>query len=192
MSYEYLLPPSWKQQVGSWLAEDTPSFDYGGYIVGEVLREAFLFGKGSQPAVLAGSPFADEIFAHLDCKSVCLFSFLLLQLFKSFIRVEWHVKEGDTFEPVKHIATVKGKARFLLLGERVALNLLARCSGIATKSFNDSLFDLSLIIVFQVEKDERSGKKLRVQRYHSRNSKDNSWYVFMKDIPEMSVFDPSW
>jgi len=35
---------------------------------------------------------------------------------------------------VKHIATVKGKARFLLLGERVALNLLARCSGIATKS----------------------------------------------------------
>ena len=50
--------------------------------------------------------------------------------------MEWHVKEGDTFEPVKHIATVKGKARFLLLGERVALNLLARCSGIATKSFN--------------------------------------------------------
>ena len=53
------------------------------------------------------------------------------------------MKEGDTFEPVKHIATVKGKARFLLLGERVALNLLARCSGIATKSVNHSFFDLS-------------------------------------------------
>ncbi|KAF8812272.1 nicotinate-nucleotide diphosphorylase [Phlegmacium glaucopus] len=115
-SFEHLLPPTWKQQVAGWLAEDTPSFDYGGYVVGDVLREAFLFGKGSQPAVLAGSPFVDEIFAQLDCK------------------VEWHVKEGDTFEPVKHIATVKGKARFLLLGERVALNLLARCSGIATKS----------------------------------------------------------
>jgi nicotinate-nucleotide pyrophosphorylase (carboxylating) len=48
-------------------------------------------------------------------------------------RVEWHVKEGDIFEPVKHVATVKGKARHLLLGERVALNMLARCSGIATK-----------------------------------------------------------
>lgn len=48
-------------------------------------------------------------------------------------RVEWHIKEGDTFQPVKHIATVKGKARFILLGERIALNLLARCSGIATK-----------------------------------------------------------
>lgn len=41
---------------------------------------------------------------------------------------------------MKHIATVKGKARFLLLGERVALNLLARCSGIATKSLNHLLF----------------------------------------------------
>jgi len=47
-------------------------------------------------------------------------------------RVEWHVAEGDEFEPIKHIATVRGKARYLLLGERVALNILARCSGIAT------------------------------------------------------------
>jgi hypothetical protein len=46
--------------------------------------------------------------------------------------VEWHVAEGDEFEPIRHIATVRGKARYLLLGERVALNLLARCSGIAT------------------------------------------------------------
>src|SRR6267142_1265188 len=46
--------------------------------------------------------------------------------------VEWHVPEGDEFEPIRHIATVRGKARYLLLGERVALNLLARCSGIAT------------------------------------------------------------
>lgn len=37
------------------------------------------------------------------------------------------------FEPVKHVATVRGKARHILLGERVALNMLARCSGIATK-----------------------------------------------------------
>jgi nicotinate-nucleotide pyrophosphorylase (carboxylating) len=43
------------------------------------------------------------------------------------------MKEGDSFEPVKRVATVRGKARFLLLGERVALNVLARCSGIATK-----------------------------------------------------------
>jgi len=115
-SFEHLLPPSWKPQVIAWLAEDTPSFDYGGYVVGEVHREAFLFGKGAQVAVLAGSPFFTEVFAQVCCE------------------VEWHVKEGDTFEPIKHVATVRGKARHLLLGERVALNLLARCSGIATKS----------------------------------------------------------
>lgn len=43
------------------------------------------------------------------------------------------MKEGETFEPIKHVATVRGKARHILLGERVALNMLARCSGIATK-----------------------------------------------------------
>ena len=43
------------------------------------------------------------------------------------------MKEGETFQPVKHVATVRGRARHLLLGERVALNMLARCSGIATK-----------------------------------------------------------
>ena len=80
-SLEHLLPPSWKKQVADWLSEDTPSFDYGGYVVGDTWREAFLFGKGSQPAVLAGSPFVDEIFTQLDCK----LRFLLMQrLFKFF------------------------------------------------------------------------------------------------------------
>ena len=47
-------------------------------------------------------------------------------------RVDWHITEGTTFEPVKHCATVHGPVRKILLGERVALNTLARCSGIAT------------------------------------------------------------
>ncbi|KAI0796886.1 nicotinate-nucleotide diphosphorylase [Abortiporus biennis] len=114
--FEYLLPISWKSQVTAWLAEDTPSYDYGGFVVGEAEREAFLLGKGSQVAVLAGEPFFTEVFSQLGCQ------------------VEWHMQEGDTFEPVKHVATVRGKVRHILLGERVALNLLARCSGIATKS----------------------------------------------------------
>lgn len=67
-SYEYLLPPNWKRQVAEWLAEDTPSFDYAGYVVGEVQREAFLLGKGNQPAVLAGCPFVTEIFNQLGCE----------------------------------------------------------------------------------------------------------------------------
>jgi len=114
--FAHLLPPSWTSHVSAWLAEDTPSFDYAGYVVGEAEREAFLLGKGKQAAVLAGVPFFTEIFHQLGC------------------HVEWHMHEGETFEPVKHVATVRGKARHLLLGERAALNLLARCSGIATQS----------------------------------------------------------
>ena len=47
--------------------------------------------------------------------------------------VEWHMVEGAEFSPIAKVATVRGPARKLLLGERVALNALARCSGIATK-----------------------------------------------------------
>lgn len=52
------------------------------------------------------------------------------------------MKEGETFQPVKHVATVRGKARHLLLGERVALNMLARCSGIATKCDPTTIYEL--------------------------------------------------
>ena len=68
--YAHLLPPSWKTQVAAWLTEDTPSFDYGGFVVGEAEREAFLLGKGKQIAVLAGVPFFTEIFEQLGCKYV--------------------------------------------------------------------------------------------------------------------------
>ena len=66
--FAHLLPPSWKTQVTAWLQEDTPSFDYGGFVVGEVEREAWLLGKGTQTAVLAGRPFFNEVFAQLGCE----------------------------------------------------------------------------------------------------------------------------
>jgi hypothetical protein len=44
-TYAHLLPPSWSAVITSWLAEDTPAFDYGGFVVGEQESEAFLFGK---------------------------------------------------------------------------------------------------------------------------------------------------
>ncbi|BGO99750.1 Nicotinate-nucleotide pyrophosphorylase [carboxylating] [Rhodotorula toruloides] len=118
-TYAHLLPPSWKTVITSWLAEDTPSFDYGGFVVGEGEEEATLWGKSE--GVLAGVPFVDEIFAQLGCT------------------VEWHLAEGADVEPTKEmpkikVATVRGPARCLLLGERVALNTMARCSGIAWKS----------------------------------------------------------
>jgi nicotinate-nucleotide pyrophosphorylase (carboxylating) len=110
-----LLPPSWAQVIPQWLAEDCPSFDYGGFVVGSAPREATLWAKSA--GILAGRPFFDEVFRVLGCE------------------VQWFVEEGSEVgkqgEKVK-VATVKGEARKLLLGERVALNTLARCSGIAT------------------------------------------------------------
>jgi len=112
----HLLPPSWKKQIALWLEEDTPSFDYGGFVVGDSPAEAKLLAKSQ--GIVAGVPFFDEIFRILDCT------------------VQWHVKEGDEvgLEKKQHIATVKGPTRCLLLGERVALNTLSRCSGVATQS----------------------------------------------------------
>ncbi|KAH6630492.1 Quinolinate phosphoribosyl transferase [Chaetomium sp. MPI-SDFR-AT-0129] len=116
-SLEHLLPVSWKTQITAWLAEDTPSFDVGGFVVGDAQRSATLWGKSS--GILAGVPFFNEVFTQCGCT------------------VEWHAREGshvETHGGKTALATVRGPARGLLEGERVALNILARCSGIASKS----------------------------------------------------------
>lgn len=125
----HLLPPSWKTQVTAWLAEDTPSFDIGGFVVGEKASTATLLCKAE--GFLAGAPFVDEVFAQCGCT------------------VKWAFIEGAHLDPHRkgpgsddggdgggrlRVATVTGPARGILLGERVALNVLARCSGIATAS----------------------------------------------------------
>jgi len=115
----HLLPASWKTLITAWLAEDTPSFDYGGFVVGEAPRTATLWCKS--PGVLAGTPFFDEVFAQCGCT------------------VAWRQRDGADLAAVAAggrtaCAVVSGPARGVLLGERVALNLLARCSGVATRS----------------------------------------------------------
>lgn len=123
LAFRHLLPPNYSQTITEWLAEDCPSFDYGGFVVGEELKEASLWCKTS--GVLAGVPFFDEVFRQLGCT------------------VEWFFQEGAVIGDASQVhgktkvkaATVRGPARKLLLGERVALNTLARCSGIATASY---------------------------------------------------------
>lgn len=41
----HLLPQTYKRYISEWLEEDTPSFDYGGFVVGEEVSEAKLLGK---------------------------------------------------------------------------------------------------------------------------------------------------
>ncbi|XP_065831350.1 nicotinate-nucleotide pyrophosphorylase [carboxylating]-like [Oscarella lobularis] len=110
-----LSPLSLKTLASQWLAEDTPSFDYGGYIVGDKDEEAILWMKST--GVLAGCPFVSTVFDELKCE------------------INWTVAEGDYVDTTSgrvKVARVRGAARRLLLGERVALNCLARASGVAT------------------------------------------------------------
>ncbi|XP_071508110.1 nicotinate-nucleotide pyrophosphorylase [carboxylating]-like [Diadema antillarum] len=107
-----LSPAAISDLVQSWLREDIPSFDYGGYVVGEKEETAVLLCKS--PGVLAGVPFFNAVFRELGCE------------------VEWCKVEGTFLNPVCEVATVKGRARSILVGERSALNCLARASGVAT------------------------------------------------------------
>lgn len=69
---------------------------------------------------------ADGVIAGLD---VFARTFALLD---PATTVEATVADGDEVHAGQHLATVKGDARILLSGERVALNYLQRMSGIAT------------------------------------------------------------
>jgi len=46
----HLLPQTYKRYISEWLEEDTPSFDYGGFVVGEEMSEAKLLGKSEVSA----------------------------------------------------------------------------------------------------------------------------------------------
>ncbi|XP_052800634.1 nicotinate-nucleotide pyrophosphorylase [carboxylating]-like [Mya arenaria] len=107
-----LHPLTIRHLAREWLKEDAPNFDYGGFVVGEKEETAVLLLKSE--GVLAGKPFFDAIFKELDCT------------------VTWNIPEGTFLTPVNAVATVSGKVRQILLGERVALNIITRASGIAS------------------------------------------------------------
>lgn len=69
---------------------------------------------------------AHGVLAGLD---VAALAFVLLDQRAKVTRL---VEDGQVVEPKQTIATVEGPARALLTGERTALNLLQRMSGIAT------------------------------------------------------------
>ncbi|XP_008316081.1 nicotinate-nucleotide pyrophosphorylase [carboxylating] [Cynoglossus semilaevis] len=113
----HVIPPHTLTQLAKhWLAEDTPNFDPAGVCVGSQEVEAKLLCK-TPNSILAGSPFFTAVFTEVGCT------------------VDWIYQEGTNIGPgdVTVTAVVTGPARCLLLGERPALNCLARTSGIATR-----------------------------------------------------------
>ncbi|ODQ82144.1 hypothetical protein BABINDRAFT_165632 [Babjeviella inositovora NRRL Y-12698] len=119
-----LLPVNgrWATQVHEWLQEDVPSFDYGGYVVGDAVKSATLLMKSSE-CILSGVPFAAEVFRLCG------------------LEVEWLFTEGEYLTTANSdvkklaVARVTGPVKNLLIAERTALNILSRSSGIATQSY---------------------------------------------------------
>ncbi|XP_029706168.1 nicotinate-nucleotide pyrophosphorylase [carboxylating] isoform X2 [Takifugu rubripes] len=116
MAAHSIPPHTLTRLAREWLEEDTPNFDPAGVCVGLRDVEARLLCK-TPHSVLAGSPFFTAVFRELGCS------------------VHWLLQEGSETGPdgVTLAAVVRGPARCLLLGERPALNCLARASGIATR-----------------------------------------------------------
>jgi nicotinate-nucleotide pyrophosphorylase (carboxylating) len=71
-----------------------------------------------QAAVVAGLEVAESIFANLE----------------PGMELEAFVYDGDRVEQGQEFARIEGLAQVLLMGERVALNLIQRLSGIATET----------------------------------------------------------
>ncbi len=78
-----------------------------------------------EPGVVCGLPVAEAVFRALDPE----------------VRFEAVVGEGDHLRRADRVAVVEGSARAVLSGERTALNLLGRLSGVATmaRAFVDAV-----------------------------------------------------
>jgi nicotinate-nucleotide pyrophosphorylase (carboxylating) len=106
-----------EEEVRRALEEDAARRDCTTALLGDIGSTAAL-GRflTEAPAIVAGGPVVREVFLQLD----------------PTVQFEQHVVEGERAESCAVIAAVRGPARALLAGERVALNFLQRLSGIAT------------------------------------------------------------
>jgi nicotinate-nucleotide pyrophosphorylase (carboxylating) len=68
--------------------------------------------------VACGGPVFSRVFARVD----------------PALEVEWHVGEGTRVSANARLWTVRGRARSILMGERVALNFVQRLCAIATRA----------------------------------------------------------
>jgi len=99
------------------LIEDIPSEDISANAVipGDCISKCDLIAK--EEGIIAGLDIFKRVFTILGDVNVSLYN-----------------KDGDTVFPGEKIGELTGNTHNILMGERVALNLLGRMSGIATKT----------------------------------------------------------
>ena len=107
-----------KDRVKLALTEDL--YPYGDITSNLLKKDKIITAKliSNQKAIVAGLLFAKETFNQVDKK----------------IKFIVKKKDGSPVQKNSLIAIIKGQARSLLIGERVALNFLSHISGIATKT----------------------------------------------------------
>ncbi|MEV5030785.1 carboxylating nicotinate-nucleotide diphosphorylase [Paenibacillus sp. LPE1-1-1.1] len=122
-----------REQIRGWLAEDIGSGDITTEttIPRDSRSKAVIHVKES--GIIAGLPIAKLVFEVVDPSLAFL----------------PNVQDGDSVSKGTVIATVEGSTHSLLIGERLALNLMQRLSGIATKTraFVDALEGLPVRLV---------------------------------------------
>ncbi len=101
--------------VAAALAEDIGSGDLTAALIdADTVVGATIIAR--EPFVLAGHPWANEVFRQLDER----------------VQVDWYIEDGQHAEADDIICKLVGPARPLLSGERTALNFLQTLSGTAT------------------------------------------------------------
>lgn len=98
------------------LAEDVGTGDVTTQATIPVETQATARFKVKESGVIAGLAVAERVFAAVDPD----------------LRVRWTAADGDRVEPGDRPGQVQGRARSILVAERLALNLVQRMGGIAT------------------------------------------------------------
>ncbi|MEE9597370.1 MAG: nicotinate-nucleotide diphosphorylase (carboxylating), partial [Acidiferrobacterales bacterium] len=112
-----MLPTDIKEIVRQALAEDIGTGDLTARLI-EANTKANAHVITRDDAILCGAAWFDEVFRQLD----------------STITIEWHANDSDSIQSGQTICQVRGPARSLLSGERMALNFLQLLSGTATQT----------------------------------------------------------
>ena len=111
-----------------WLLEDIGRGDRTGQVLTAEVGKGKAVWVAKAPGIITGLPIAARVF----------------QLLSETVSFVAFISEGEQCQPGQVVAEIQGNFDALLMGERVALNLVTRLSGIATltRKYVEQITDL--------------------------------------------------
>jgi nicotinate-nucleotide pyrophosphorylase (carboxylating) len=113
-----LDPDAHREFLERALAEDRAADDVTTAALVDPARRAAADLVAKVPGVVCGLPLVGAVF----------------RLLEEDAQTETFVRDGDVVEPGARVATVRASAQTILRGERTALNVVQRLSGVATRT----------------------------------------------------------